>query len=45
MAPVNGKVIRVTRYELFCECPDVRAAIRSKGSPERAVQIFHVADP
>ena len=35
----------MTRYELYCEWPDVRVAIRPKGSPERTVQIFHVADP
>lgn len=45
LAPVTGKVIRVTHYDLYCEWPDVRVAIRPKDAPERAVQIFHVADP
>jgi hypothetical protein len=45
LAPVTGKVIRVTRYDLYCEWPDVRVAIRPADAPERTVQIFHVADP
>lgn len=45
LAPVTGKVIRVTRYVLYCEVPDVRVAIRPKDAPERTVQIFHIAHP
>ena len=45
LAPVTGKVIRVTRYDLYCEWPDVRVAIRPAEAPERTVQIFHVVDP
>ena len=44
-APVTGKVMRVTRYDLYCEWPDVPVPIRPKDAPERTVQIFHVADP
>ena len=45
LAPVTGKVIRVTRYDLYCEWNDVRVAIRPSDAPERTVQIFHVRDP
>ena len=45
LAPVTGKVIRVTRYELYCGWHDLRVAIRPSAAPERTVQIFHVADP
>jgi hypothetical protein len=45
LAPVTGKVIRVTRYDLYCEWNDVRLAIRPTDAPERTVQLFHVVDP
>jgi hypothetical protein len=45
LAPVTGRVIRVTRYDLYCEWNDVRVAIRPAEAPERTIQIFHVADP
>ena len=45
LAPVTGKVIRVTSYDLYCEWNDVRVAIRPSDAPERTVQIFHVVDP
>lgn len=45
LAPVTGKVIRVTRYDLYCEFDDLRIAIRPADAPARAVQIFHVVDP
>jgi hypothetical protein len=45
LAPVTGEVIRVTRYDLYCEWNDVRVAIRPSDAPERTVQIFHVVDP
>jgi hypothetical protein len=45
LAPVTGKVIRVTRYDLYCEWNDVRVAIRPSDAPERTVQLFHVVDP
>lgn len=45
LAPVTGKVIRVTRYDLYCEWNDVRVAIRPSEAPERTVQMFHVVDP
>ena len=45
LAPVTGKVIRVTSYPLYCEWPDVRVAIRPAAAPERTVQIFHVVGP
>jgi hypothetical protein len=45
LAPVTGKVIRVTRYPLYCEWPDVRIAIRPADAPRRTVQIFHLVAP
>ncbi len=45
LAPVTGRVIRVTSYDLYCEWPDVRVAIRPTDAPGRTVQIFHVVDP
>ena len=45
LAPVTGKVIRVTSYPLYCEWPDIRVAISPAAAPERTVQIFHVVDP
>ena len=38
-------MIRVTRYDLYCEWLDVRVAIRPADAPGRTVQILHVADP
>ena len=45
LAPVTGKVIRVTSYPLYCEWPDVRVSIRPTSAPERTVQIFHIVHP
>lgn len=45
LAPVSGKVIRVTSYQLYCDWDDVRVAIRPDDAPERTVQIFHLVDP
>lgn len=45
LAPVTGKIVKVTSYALYCEWPDVRIAIRPSDAPGRTVQIFHVVDP
>lgn len=45
LAPVTGRVIRVTPYRLYCRWDDVRVAIRPEDAPERTVQVFHLVAP
>ncbi len=43
-APVNGRVVLVRHYRLYCEAPDIQVFIRPDGHPSIRVAVFHLTD-
>jgi hemolysin type calcium-binding protein len=44
LSPVNGTVVRVRRYLLYCRSPDWQVVIRPDGRPDLLVMVLHITN-
>jgi hypothetical protein len=44
LSPVNGYVVRVRRYLLYCRSPDWQVVIRPDGRPDAVVMVLHITN-
>jgi hypothetical protein len=44
LSPLNGRVVRVRRYLLYCLWPDWQVVIRPSGGPGIVLMVLHITD-
>ncbi|HEV8421228.1 MAG TPA: calcium-binding protein [Actinomycetota bacterium] len=44
LSPVNGTIVRVRRYLLYCRSPDWQVVIRPDGRPDAVVMVLHITN-